>query len=199
MSLKTNTKAPAKSTKKDIPKSDNKNVVALLKDITITYDSENIPLFANERDIIRIANIRCASDDNFLLNIQYQSLLYEIIGGFNKFFKENNIDGVVDYETVIRFLEIIAADENFSLKDEDITFLFQSPWYDKENKIYQGSLDRLKTKISVKKGVFKCPDCIRNKRTPVNNTESIEFQNRSSDEPLSVMNTCNNCNYKWVF
>jgi len=188
MSLKVNKKAPTSSKKK----SSNNKVFKLLEGISFDKDKETIYLF-NYEQLEKLTNIKCTNDD-FLLTLDYPQLLYEIIGGFYKCYREK-----IDFNTVIDFLFIIAKEPDFSLKNEDITILFRSPYFEKEYKIYRQSIDRLKTKISVKKGIFKCPVCVREKRKPDDRRETIEFQNRSSDEPMAIFNTCNNCGHKWIF
>jgi len=206
MSLKSNTKAPSKnSTKKSKIVSENDAIVTILSNVT--FGNEKTKLFQDEKQIAKLASIR-TKDEKFLLNEEYPHILYEVIGGFYKLMKEKSkdFDKIIDslenitkdFDKIIDFLETIVKDENFSIEDDDISIIFEAPWFQKEIDSYKTKIDRLKTKISVKKGIVKCPDCIRNNRKPIDNTESVEFQNRSSDEPMALMNSCLNCNYKWV-
>ncbi len=190
MSLKTKTVAPSSEsakTKTSTPKS-NSSVLKLLKKIK-TGNGDHL---FDDKTATQLSNIRCV-DQSFLLSEDYPDFIYEIIGGFDKLRKMN----ITDFGIAIQFLTSIAEDENFALENEDFSFIFEGPWYSEESKNYKEYINRLKTKIKIKKGIFKCPACKREGRKD-NNTESIELQTRSGDEPLSVHNTCNTCGWKWV-
>jgi len=166
----------------------NTAMINFLQEVTVQGGN----LLFDEETVKSLAGIRC-TDGEFLLSLDYPQIVYEIIGGFDKLKKL----GIKDFEITIDFLKSIAQSKNFSVKNDDISFIFEAPWYEEESKIHRATIDRLKTKISVKKGIFKCPDCLRNKRDATK-TETIEFQTRSGDEPLTNFNTCNNCGWKWV-
>lgn len=190
MSLITRKKAPMPKAKA-ITKSENEEIIIILSDISLKDGKTK--LFTSKDNINKLASLRCG-DDEFLLNVKYPDLLYEIIGGFNKLY-----DTHTNFDVGFKFLQTLVDNPDFTVKDEDISVLFAAPWFDRENELYREALDRMKTKISVKKGIFNCPDCVRNKRTPINNTESVTMTTRAADEPESVINTCNNCGYKWMF
>lgn len=111
---------------------------------------------------------------------------YEFIGGCEKFKREGD-----DISELI----VITQDQ---LNQGNYNYVNNAPWFEKERKIYQEELKRAKTKVVVKKGIFKCPNCVREKREP-NNTETDIYSTRSGDEPLTVHNRCNTCGYSWKF
>ncbi len=189
MSLRTKGQAPTSNKNKvATPKKSNAEIIKILREVTIR---DNEFLFEDDDIIKELASIKTV-DGDFLLNENYPNLLFEIIGGFAKLNKEK-----IDFGKAIEYIKVVIKDNNFSLRDEDFTIIFKLPWFLEEQRNYLGTINRMKTKISVKKGIFKCPECIKNKRTPVNDTESVEVMSRSADEPMDVYNTCNNCGYKW--
>jgi hypothetical protein len=188
MSLKTTKKAPSikKNKKNNKEDEENNDVKQILSDTKIFTESQ----------IEELVKIKTYKDD-YLLNSEYTDILYEIIGGFYKISKENS-NNVENFNKIIEYLKLIVNDEDFSVEDDDFVIIFSAPWFEKESIEYKKMIERLKSKITVKKGIMKCPDCIRNNRKPIDNTESIEIKNRGSDEPMSVKSNCLNCNYVWM-
>jgi len=196
MSLKPKTVAPTKKsiTPKSKTSRTNDEVVAILKKVSFADKDDKTIKFFTDSQIENLVQIRVASDNEFLLSIKHPYYLYEIIGGFYKLRKATNSDTVID--NCITFLGNLSQEPSFSLFDDDLTILFRVPWYDKERQLYKETLDRMKTKISIKKGILECHKC-KSAQRPSYNTESVEFQTRSSDEPMTVVTTCNECGNKW--
>lgn len=141
-----------------------------------------------EDEAIRLANIQ-TSDGILVFNMDTPNLTYEIIGGFEKLRASGQ-----DFETVILKIERDAATGRFDrIEDRDLreSIVFDQDWFEPEKARHSDMINRLKTQISTKQGIFPCPQCKKS------NTDTVELQTRASDEPMTIFNTCRDCGKAW--
>lgn len=150
-------------------------------------------LLFTEKDAKYLSSLKFHGD--FFLDIEYNpSTLYEIVGSFNKLSMMGK-----NFQLGFDFLESIKDDESIDKDSNPSEFIFKGPWFEDEKDEYENDIQRLKQKITTKTGIYKCPVCVKNGESITTNTETVEIQTRSSDEPMSVFNKCNNCDHAWNF
>jgi len=118
---------------------------------------------------------------------------FEFIGGCEKIRREGgSIDDLISMTQVEM--------DNYTGKKKHYSYnlIIGRPWFEDEKKNYDEEIKRLKNNVIKRKGIFKCPLCIKEGRDP-NNTETDVFSTRSGDEALTVFNTCLTCGKKWRF
>lgn len=151
---------------------------------------ETSPLFTKEQ-IENLMKITLPNGDFFITLDSDHT--FEFIGGCEKIRREG---GSIDDLISITQVEI----DNYTGKKKYYSYnlIVGRPWFEDEKKNYDEEIKRLKNNVIKRKGVFKCPLCIKEGRDP-NNTETDVFSTRSGDEPLTVFNTCLTCGKKWRF
>src|SRR5258706_3446211 len=183
-------KNPAPKSKKDKPKSierkaaETKTLKRILESITIKKAGE---LLFTEDQIGILLSLTFADSTPFLS--LKTDILYEFIGGCEKIKREEgNIDELIQ---LTQAELLVATLETYNVIDKAL-------WFKNERGYYEREIARFKTKIIVKRGIFKCPQCLASKegRDPTN-TNTVEIQTRSGDEPITNFNDCNNCGYRW--
>jgi DNA-directed RNA polymerase subunit M/transcription elongation factor TFIIS len=141
-----------------------------------------------EEEATRLASIQ-TSDGRLVFNMDTPNLTYEIIGGFEKLRASEK-----DFETAILKIERDAATGRFDrIDDLDLreSIVFDQDWFEFEKVRHSDMINRLKTQISTKQGIFPCPQCKKS------NTDTVELQTRASDEPMTIFNTCRDCGKAW--
>jgi DNA-directed RNA polymerase subunit M/transcription elongation factor TFIIS len=171
--------------------SDEKTMRTLLRGIMFTpgkgaeAESREERLFTDE-NIKNLLELKLPNGSDFF---DFKSeLAYEFIGGCEKTRRDGGS------------ITLLIEDTRRELEDANNTYRYsyidRAPWYGKEEIAYQEEIKRLKIKIAVKKGIFPCPVCQGAGRGAFN-TNTVEIQVRSGDEPPSNFNDCNTCGHKW--
>ena len=182
-------KSRAPKSKKDKPESTERKVTEI-KTITniLSLQIKKERLFTDE-NIDELLKLTFSNGVPFL-SMSKKDILFEFIGGYEKFQREK--EGNFDYFILLtEAILSVAIPATYSIIDG-------APWFKTEKIYYEKEIRRLKIQITAKKGIFKCPQCLasKEKRDPTN-TETVEIQIRSGDEPTTNFNNCNTCGYRW--
>jgi DNA-directed RNA polymerase subunit M/transcription elongation factor TFIIS len=153
-----------------------------LKDISPLFNAEQL------EKLLKIT----LPNDSFFINLD-SDRTFEFIGGCEKVRREG---GSID--DLISMTQLEMDNYTGSKKKYVYDLISNKLWFAEEKKNYEDEVKRLKNNVVTRKGVFKCPLCIKEGRDP-NNTETDVFSTRSGDEPLTVFNSCNTCGKKWRF
>ena len=143
----------------------------ILKEIKITENDEWRNL--NQKEINKLINLKKKNGDNMII-VSDRTFLFDLIGLINQ----------LGFNETITYLK----SNNYS---DSIEIIKKSPPFirARRRKFLELTKDLRINNIVV--GIYTCPKC-KSKQV-----QTIQKQTRSSDEPMTEYNTCQNCGFKW--
>lgn len=123
-------------------------------------------------EVHRLASMVYA-DGSAVLTLTRRSIIYEVIGGC----------ALLGVAVFVEMLEALITEAKVQPSD----LVFEVATFDKEKNQYLADMERSRKAISVMKGVLPCIKCNSM------NTATVQIQQRSADEPMSVITTCFAC------
>ena len=129
---------------------------------------------------IALTNIKFSSGEP-VLTLNYRYFIYEVI----------NLLSSLDYDIVYNFLSTDWIKVFGNISDIRKKILLENPLLEPAKQKLQMDMEIYRNKLDVGVGVFSCKRCLSKE------TISLEVQNRSADEQMTVKVTCIHCGYKW--
>jgi len=152
-----------------------------LVNILASLKKENGSALVDYNQAIALTSLKFERGDN-ILTLEDRPFVYEVV----------NMLYTLDYEIVYNFLnagweKVFGQSANLRNK-----IIFENPLLSKAKDKMAMDMEIYRNKISVEVGAVNCKKCGSQE------TMSVEKQQRSSDEPMTIKVTCLQCNYKWT-
>ena len=122
------------------------------------------------------------TDGEPVLTLTHRYFVYEIVNMLNS----------LDFEVVYNFLAADWIKIFDNVHDLRKKLLFSNPLLEPSKEKLQLDMEIFRNKVDVAKGAVDC------KRCGSEETLSVEKQQRSADEPMTIRVFCTQCKFKWT-